>query len=285
MTAWEAAEAGFVAWLRAAGRSKSTIRLRRHYVRQLAVRFGDPWTVTGDELAGWLAGPEWMPETRKSARSSVRMFYRWAVASGRVAVSPADGLDSVRVPRALPRPASEDVLAAALARANDEDRLMLVLAAYAGLRATEIAAVRPATDVLPDGTLWVRGKGGRERTVPLHPRVADEIEAEQQRRRRGRVGTGFHFGWSRPEVGPEDYLFPGLQGGHVGSDVVGRHLRRVLNGATGHQLRHRFASAAYAADRDLRAVQELLGHASPQTTARYTRVPDGALRSAVEGIQ
>jgi site-specific recombinase XerD len=53
------------------------------------------------------------------------------------------------------------------------------------------------------------------------------------------------------------------------------------DGITAHQLRHRFATAAYAHQRDLRAVQELLGHASPATTARYTAVPDRAKFDAV----
>ncbi|HET6299160.1 MAG TPA: site-specific integrase, partial [Kribbella sp.] len=60
--------------------------------------------------------------------------------------------------------------------------------------------------------------------------------------------------------------------------------RLLLGDWTGHSLRHRFASAAYAVDRDLRAVQELLGHSKPETTARYVATPDGALRAAVAGV-
>jgi integrase/recombinase XerC len=60
---------------------------------------------------------------------------------------------------------------------------------------------------------------------------------------------------------------------------------RVLpEGFTTHSLRHRFATAAYGVERDLRAVQELLGHAKPETTARYAAVPDGALAAAVAGV-
>jgi len=59
----------------------------------------------------------------------------------------------------------------------------------------------------------------------------------------------------------------------------------VLPGAwTGNTLRHRFATAAYGGTRDLRAVQELLGHTNPTTTARYTQASDAALRDAVLGI-
>jgi site-specific recombinase XerD len=63
-------------------------------------------------------------------------------------------------------------------------------------------------------------------------------------------------------------------------------LSKLLPGkATAHTLRHRFASEAYASCLDLRAVQELLGHADPKTTARYTAVPAGQLIAAVRGIQ
>ena len=67
-------------------------------------------------------------------------------------------------------------------------------------------------------------------------------------------------------------------------DQIGKALSRMLGpGWTAHTLRHRFASRAYAVDRDLRSVQELLGHSKPETTMRYTAIPDGALRAAVMG--
>jgi integrase len=74
------------------------------------------------------------------------------------------------------------------------------------------------------------------------------------------------------------------------SDVVFLSVRGDLNseharpGTSGSTLRHRFAMRAYMSERDLRAVQELLGHAKPETTARYAAVPDGALLAAVMGV-
>lgn len=279
--AWSTALDDFEQSLKAAGRAAGTIRLRRWHLGQLGGLYADPYAVSGDDLAAWLGGPSWAPESRKSARASLRVFYRWAAVTGRLTPSPAEHLEPVAIPRALPRPASESAIATAAATATDRDRLMLLLGAFAGLRCMEIARVHPR-DVIDGDTLRVTGKGAKQRLVPLHPVIVAELAAEAARRRAGGHGTG----WRRAAALTVDgWLFPGMRGGPVGSSVVVKALSRALDGEwTAHTLRHRFASAAYASARDLRAVQELLGHSKPETTARYTAVPDGALRAAVLGI-
>jgi integrase len=135
-----------------------------------------------------------------------------------------------------------------------------------------------------DGVLHVTGKGGRQRIVPVHPTLAEHLAAELELRRQGRTGSGRRLAADR--ISPDDYLFPGQERGtHAAPWVVGDALADLLGDAwTAHTLRHRFASRAYAATRDIRAVQEMLGHSSPQTTARYTAVPDNAMRDAVLAI-
>jgi site-specific recombinase XerD len=77
-------------------------------------------------------------------------------------------------------------------------------------------------------------------------------------------------------------VFPGQVNGHLTSGYVSKLVSDALPpGWTAHTLRHRFASVAYSADRDIRAVQELLGHASVATTQIYTAIPKDALRRAV----
>lgn len=271
---------GFVAWGRSGNRTEGTLQVRRWWLRRLAEVAADPWAVTTQQLATWLSNPDWSAETKRAGRASVRSFYRWAVVAGHIDRSPAEDLDSVLVARALPRPAPDAALRAALAVADDRQRLAIKLAAYAGLRRAEIAALHTrqigATDLL------IVGKGGHHRRVPLHPDLADELCAELARRRDGRHGSG----WSGRWVSEHGYLFPSDQDpGPITAGHMGVLISSCLpDGWTTHTLRHRFATAAYGAQRDLRAVQELLGHAKPETTARYAAVPDGALATAVAAV-
>ena len=275
--AWADHVVEFGLFLRASGRSVGTVRTYRHWLGVLARLQPDPFAVTPAELLRWMGSQEWTLETRKGVRSAVRTFYNWAVFAELVAASPADRLPTVRSPRAAPKPTPETTLADALRSADDKTRLMLLLGAYGGLRAAEIARVR-FSDIVDDA-LYVTGKGGHQRIVPLHPLLHDELATEQARRRGGGHGTGFRYG---SKMTAEEHLFPGTRADSITPAVVTRILSRTLGGRyTAHTLRHRFASRAYAGQRDLRAVQELLGHSKPETTARYTAVPDGAARQAV----
>lgn len=273
----------FTTWLRAAGRTAQTIRLRRYWVARLAqeLESTDPYAVTADELIDWLAFGDWKPETRKSARASVVAFYRWAVEAERIKPrrNPARKLPKVTVPAGLPRPAPDSRLKRALWAANDRERLMIKLAAYAGLRRGEIARVHPDDVDWQRAMLRVEGKGGKVRHVPLVDELLAELGDELTRRRHGSCGSGWRY---TRHVRVDGCFFPGRDGGPVSPCVVGKVLSRLLGGSwTGHTLRHRFATEAHAADHDLRAVQELLGHSKPETTARYTLVSDDAKRRAV----
>lgn len=273
---WDAELDRFAEHQAAAGHSPGTVHLRRHYLDRLAAAVDPvpPWAVTTEQLAAFLAVDRWSPETRKSARASVRGFYRWGMLVGRIAESPADRLPTVRIPRPLPHPTPERTLHEALAVASDRDRLMLMLGAYAGLRRAEIAALR-WSDV-GAGFLRVRGKGGRERVVPLHARLVPALGYELEHRQAGRLTPGHRYGDPH-----SPFVFPGQGCGHITPGAVGKILARMID-MPGHSLRHRFATRAYAGTHDLRAVQELLGHSRPETTAIYTLVPDDALRAAVD---
>lgn len=282
---WSDAIDDYGRWLLAGGRSAGTVRLWSTYLARLAGQApAGPETVSTAQLVAFLARPGWSAETRRSARAAVVGFFRWYTASGLLEVSPATGLPSVRVPRRCPRPAPDSTVSRALAAASDRDRLMLLLAAAAGLRRGEIARVRVA-DVLdmPAGReLRVRGKGGHVRHVPLVGVVDRELLIERARRRAGGHGSGYRYGSTFPPT-VEGFLFPGADGGHLSVDRVGRILARLLgDGWTAHTLRHRFATRAYAAQRDLLAVRDLLGHSSVATTQIYTATPAGALRAAAE---
>lgn len=279
--AWEVALKGYVQWLEAAGRSPGTIRLWTNYLRSLARQVDDPFAVNVQTLVAFLARPGWGAESRRSARAALRGFYSWAELVGCIDRNPTTRLPSVPAPRGRPRPTPEAVVAQALVatRSHDRNRLMIMLAAYGGLRAAEIAGVHRTCH--EDGHLRVLGKGRRTRMVPLHPALEFELDCEWRRRDFGGFGTGWRYQTDRL------FLFPGQQPGtHMTPGNVTKILSWALGaGYTGHTLRHRFASKAYEGSRDLRAVQELLGHSRPETTARYTLVPDDAMRQAVHSIR
>lgn len=270
----------YATYLRAAGLSPATIRLRRFYLSRVSddLDADDLLALTARDLLAWLASHDWSPETMKSARATLRSFYDWAVEDGLIEVSPASKLRPIRVPVGVPHPAPDHVFHTAMGQASDRDRIMLMLAAHAGLRRAEIAGLEWSR--VEWAGLRITGKGGRTRTIPMVPQLQVALTAELERRNHGVVGSGWRYA---PDPA-SPYVFPGLRGGHIGVEAVGETLSKLLGpGWTGHTLRHRFATRAYAVERDLLTVQALMGHSKPETTARYTAPPDGAARAAVSG--
>lgn len=264
LLAWRTAIAEWEGWARAQGAPDTTLRTRREHLSQLAksVRTG-PWEVDGGDLVEWFSGRDWKPNTRRSRRTTFRAFYAWAVEVGYVEKSPALAIPRGEVPRPNPRPVPDRMYAQALAEATPRERLICRLAAEHGMRRAEVAQVhsRDIFEDLDGWTLLVHGKGGRERLVPLLDDVAAELRASG-----------------------EGYVFPGNYGpGHLSPQWVGKIIARLLPGDyTMHKLRHRAGTKWYeASGHDLFAVQELLGHATPNTTRVYVRVDAARLRRTV----
>lgn len=271
---WHEPLEAYLRRLQAANRAVSTQKMYRDRLMAFSYLFRDPWRVTEQNIIDYLARDDWSAENKHAARTTLRGFYRWAHRAGFIDRDPAEHIPAVHRVRALPRPAPTDVLLDALHKCDDRTRLAIQLGLYAGLRRAEIAAVRVA-DIQGD-QLLVRGKGGKHRIVPIHPELQASLRAELSRRDEAKVTT--------------PWLFPSASPQRAGNHVTPQHMATLISEALGdgwstHMLRHRFASQAYAAQRDLRAVQELLGHSRPETTAIYAAVPDGARAAAVAGIR
>lgn len=251
----------FRLYLAAIGRSPATIAQRASFVKSLAARC-DLATATEEDVLGlFVANRHHKPETRGAMRASLRAFYEWACPRGYVERNPTEHLPPVRVPAGVPKPVPEDVYREALAKADPETRLILLLGGCAGLRRAEIAAFH--SDSIVDGFLVISGKGGRTRRIAIHPALAVELE-------------GLH-----------GYAFPSPMRSreHVTPSVIEQRVLAVLPRPwTAHSLRHRFGTQAYRGSHNLRSVQEMLGHASVATTQRYTLVDDDDLTAAVRSI-
>jgi integrase len=269
--AWSEAIAEYLQTLAAAGQSAATRKVRQLQLQQMARGLAcSPGDVTGEALTKWFGeNTHWSPETRRNNRSTAKGFFGWAYRSGRIGVYLGDEIPRVRIPKATPRPAPDDAWEQALCAADGRGVLMLRLAAEGGLRRGEVAQVHSRDLLVADGLarLVVRGKGGTQRIVPISDEIAELI-------RRGAAGH-------TPGMPVLGWLFPDGLGSHLSAQWVGIAVSRLLPaGWSMHALRHRFASRAYRGSRNLRGVQQLLGHSSIATTERYCAVDDDEVRAA-----
>jgi integrase/recombinase XerC len=238
-------------------------------------------------LRRWLAhlGTRGMARTSVSRKAAaVRTFYAWALGRGEVDFNPAALLTRPaarsRLPSVLKTPEAE--LLATAPQAGDplgrRDRAILELLYGCGLRVAELCGL-DVEDVDPEGQrVRVMGKGGKERVVPLGDFAALAVRSYLDAGR-----TAFVPDAPGGSEGQTEPLFFNRRRKRLSSRdaraVVERYVRRALAGrrVSPHTLRHSFATHLLEGGADIRAVQELLGHASLATTQRYTHVSRGRL--------
>ena len=220
------------------------------------------------------------PATIRREISAIRTYYAFLVGEGRVTADPSDRLESPRRGRSLPDTLSVAEIERLLAAPNVDqtlawrDRALLELGYGAGLRVSELCGLATTDLLLADNLVRVFGKGGKERLVPMGRTVI------------GAVSVYLH------QLRPE--LDRGASGGRLLLNARGRPLSRVgawgivklaaaragiRKRVTPHTLRHSFATHLLEGGADLRAVQEMLGHADLSTTQIYTHVDREYLRS------
>lgn len=222
------------------------------------------------DLRGWLfhAGRGKAPASRAQGVAAIRTFYRWLLREEVVTSSPAEELASPRVGRTLPHFLSIPQ-AADLIDGGDElplrDRALLELLYGGGLRVGEAEQLDWSDLDLVEGMVRVRrGKGGKERRVPVGPPAIEALAALREQ------GSG---------DGP---VFLNARGGRLSQRSMRKvvqqaGLARGLGGLHPHALRHSFATHLLDRGADLRGIQELLGHASLSTTQRYAHVSTQSL--------
>jgi integrase/recombinase XerC len=236
------------------------------------------WDKAGNVvLRGWLAElheKRLLKSTIARKLAALRSFYEFALRRRWIAENPAKVLSRPRQDRKVPSFLSEDEAAALLdlprsARPLDlRDKAILELLYASGIRVSELVGIGAADLHLEERLVRVRGKGKKERIVPFGGKAREALE--DYRRARAALAAGAGDG--------ADAFFLNYRGGRLTTRSVQRLVRlsirrtAVARKISPHSLRHSFATHLLGRGADLRAIQELLGHATLATTQKYTHV-------------
>lgn len=269
------------------------------YAHFLAARGKPLASAAGADITAYIAalGDQGMaPTTRARHLSAVRQLCKFMVAEGLMAEDPSHGVERPKKGRTLPKTLSvaevDRLIAAAKARiapSHGRERVralrlyaLLEMLYATGMRVSELVGLPRSVIAGDPRVLTIKGKGGRERLVPLNAPAKAALEAYLS------AGSdGADEGLSR--MLPSRWLFASRGAeGHVTRQRLGQELKALAEEAgidpdkvSPHVLRHAFASHLLDRGADLRAVQQLLGHADISTTQIYTHVLEERLKKIV----
>ncbi len=249
----------------------SDLSLFLSYCKQLGIeRWRD---VDGRQLRGFVAQRHRQGIGGKSLQrnlSAIRAFYQFLLENGDVKQNPAKGIITPKTKKRLPKTLDADQSTKLVAIEDNSqlavrDRALFELIYSSGLRLSECVGLNLDSIHADDATVTVKGKGSKERIVPVGRHAVSAIQA-----------------WLaiRPQLAAEDEqaLFVSKRGGRISARSIQQRLRHwaIRQGLNTHvhphMLRHSFATHILESSGDLRAVQELLGHADISTTQIYTHL-------------
>ncbi len=215
--------------------------------------------------------------------TSLRAFFRFLVAEGRLDADPTELIPSPRMGRVLPKVLSQKKVEAVSASPEPasprglRDRAMIELLYASGLRVTELVGLRLGELDQARGVVRVTGKGNKQRLVPVGRSALEAIAAYL---------TGGRQTLLKERASP--YLFVTARGTKMTRQGfwkgLGTHGKRagIFDGLSPHKLRHSFATHLLEGGADLRSVQAMLGHADISTTQIYTHVLESRLKKTIE---
>lgn len=274
--------------------SPETIRNYRSDLTQLAVflaqRVQPPRPVqapdvTGEAVRAYL---HWLDRKGEKATSlarklaCIRSFFRFHVREGTVAANPAEDIRSPKLPKALPRVLTKDDANALMefppgdSVLTKRDRALLETLYSTGARVSEVVGLNLGDLNQTDGLVHLRGKGRKERIVPIGDLALQAIRAYRA-----------SLPPSARETPPSTPLFLNHRGGRLTTRsiarLVARYSGRLAGGAVSpHALRHSYATHLLDEGADLRSIQEMLGHASLSTTQKYTHLATDQLMAVYD---
>ncbi len=223
------------------------------------------------------------PASQRRLVAAWRAFFHMLVVDDAIPANPAENLDLPRLPEHLPDVLSDDEISLIqatfdLSRPEEFRNKVIVEVLYGcGLRVSELVNLKLSNVYPEEQFLQVVGKGDKERWVPINPHAIELVE------------TYVHTVRSHltPKAGEEKYVFLNRRGHHLTRQMVFIFLQRAVDKAgihktiSPHTLRHSFATELVENGADLRAVQQMLGHASIATTEIYTHISRETLRNTI----
>ena len=253
--------------------------LERHELDPLTVQTPDLLTFVSELATGTPERPAVAPSTLQRKIACLRSFYRHLRREQILDHDPAAELRAPRSRARLPKVLSRDEVARLLEQPKGtspaalRDRALLETMYACGLRASEAIGLELSELDLEGGILRARGKGSKERIVPVGGKAIDALHSYLERGRPKLVG-----------VRPERRVFVNLRGGGLSRQGLYKIVRRHARAAglekrmSPHTLRHTFATHLLTGGCDLRSLQEMLGHADIGTTQIYTHLTTERLR-------
>jgi integrase/recombinase XerD len=274
-----------------AGNSAHTVDSYVRDIRRLAAHAeaagaGTPDAVTAVRLREFLYALKDLglsPSTIRRQISAIRTYYKFLVGEALAARDPSERIESPKLGRALPPVLTVAEIERLLASPNTDeplairDRALLEFAYATGARVSEVVALRLQDVLYEEGLARLFGKGSKQRLVPVGRRALGAVALYARE-----IRPTFDRGHGRGLV------FLNARGTPLSRVGAWSIIKRAARGAgltkhvTPHTLRHTFATHLLEGGADLRAVQEMLGHADLSTTQIYTHVLDARLRTVYE---
>lgn len=253
----------YITWMKVNGARERTITQREKF-RRSRLRDWGTLDVPCDTIRRWLA--QYDGWTRCTYYGHLVSLYDWAVETGKVPTNPARQIPRPRSPRPRPRPLAREEIDRALGSATGDLRTHLQLGLLAGLRAHEIAKFAGAD--ITEQAIYVVGKGGQGAVIPTHPDLWE-------------VAQGY------PRHG---YWFPSdrTASGHILPNTVTRRVTVLFSSlgiaGSSHRNRHGYGTLLLRGGANLRVVQELMRHATLNTTALYLGVDEDEKVAAIRSL-
>lgn len=229
----------------------------------------------------------WEPKTFRNHWQNIKTFFDWCVKKGIVKKNPVEGIEKPKMKKHLPRCISREEALKILCYATSikwkykleqsRNEAIIHTLLFTGLRLQELLNLQVSDVNLADGSILVRmGKGGKDRMVPIHPRLTPKLRGYSEERKKS--------------LEPSQWFFTGIKSDKQLCQRDVRRILKVITNASGvkvtaHMLRHTFGKLMVEADFNIYKLKEIMGHEQVTTTQKYVSVAPESIRRSFDQVQ